>query len=105
MTIEANSEEMECVVSLEQEITELGSGFGGGRWPCEGPLWYKDEGHLLFSDIENNKRMKWSPSSGISLDFEHSNQMCLKISLNYTSKFVHAKRDLQILSGLRTGDI
>ena len=74
MTIEANSEEMECDVSLEQEITELGSGFGGGRWPCEGPLWYKDEGHLLFSDIENNKRMKWSPSSGISLDFEPSNQ-------------------------------
>ena len=51
MTIEANSEEMECVVSLEQEITELGSGFGGERWPCEGPLWYKDEVHILFSDI------------------------------------------------------
>ena len=74
MTIEANSEEMECVVSLNQEITELGNGFGGGRWPCEGPLWYKKEGHLLFSDIENNKRMKWSPSSGVSLDFEPSNQ-------------------------------
>jgi len=74
MTIEANSEEMECVVSLDQKIVELGNGFGGGRWPCEGPLWYKKEGHLLFSDIENNKRMKWSPSSGVSLDFEPSNQ-------------------------------
>ena len=74
MTIEANSEEMECVVSLDQKIVELGNGFGGGRWPCEGPVWYKKEGHLLFSDIENNKRMKWSPSSGVSLDFELSNQ-------------------------------
>ena len=74
MTIEANSEEMKSVVSLDQKIAELGNGFGGGRWPCEGPLWYKKEGHLLFSDIENNKRMKWSPSSGVSLDFEPSNQ-------------------------------
>jgi len=33
----------------------------------EGPVWVKDGGYLLFSDIPNNSVMKWSEKDGLSL--------------------------------------
>jgi gluconolactonase len=42
------------------QIEVLGEGFD---W-TEGPLWYKPEGVLLFSDIPPNKIMKWDPKTG-----------------------------------------
>jgi hypothetical protein len=36
-------------------------GFGGPLGPTEGPLWWKEGGYLLFSDINASKRMKYTP--------------------------------------------
>ena len=33
--------------------------------PAEGPLWWKEGGFLLFSDIHNNRRMKYMPGQGV----------------------------------------
>jgi len=32
-------------------VVELAAGFGGDLGPAEGPLWWKEGGYLLFSDI------------------------------------------------------
>ena len=39
---------------------------GGFVW-TEGPVWVKDGGYVLFSDIPRNSVMKWKESEGISL--------------------------------------
>ena len=42
---------------------------GGFKW-SEGPVWVKDGGgHLLFSDIPNNRVCKWSEKAGLQADF------------------------------------
>src|ERR1700712_1284494 len=35
----------------------------GMRW-CEGPVWFGDGRYLVWSDIPNNRMMKWDESSG-----------------------------------------
>ena len=39
---------------------------GGYEW-CEGPLWIKDGGYLLFSVIPGNKVCKWKEGEGVSI--------------------------------------
>ena len=43
-------------------VKKLASGFD---W-VEGPVWFGDAGCLLFSDIPNNRIMRWTPEVGIS---------------------------------------
>lgn len=50
-------------------VKQLASGFD---W-AEGPVWFGDADHLLFSDIPNNRIMRWSPTTGISIYREPSN--------------------------------
>ena len=64
MPVEQVSPELERIVSSSQPIEELAVGFGNDNGPAEGPLWWKEGGYLLFSDIGNNRRMKWSPDGG-----------------------------------------
>ena len=45
------------------KLEVIASGFA---W-SEGPLWIKDGGYLLFSDIPRNSIMKWKAGEGISL--------------------------------------
>lgn len=47
----------------------------GFRW-CEGPVWFGDRDELLFSDLPNNRVMRWSEAAGLSVfrapsDFEN----------------------------------
>jgi gluconolactonase len=70
MPIEILSEAMQRIVSTQQDPEELGSGFGGSHGPAEGPVWWKEGGYLLFSDIHASRRMKWQPDQGISIDKE-----------------------------------
>lgn len=70
MPIEFLSDAMRRIVSSQQDAEELGSGFGGPRGPAEGPVWWKEGGYLLFSDIHGSRRMKWEPGRGISVDKE-----------------------------------
>lgn len=44
-------------------VKKLATGFD---W-VEGPVWFGDANCLLFSDIPNNKIMRWSPDTGISV--------------------------------------
>ena len=73
MPIEKAAPELERIVSLTQQIEGLGRGFGDGIRPAEGPVWWKEGGYLLFSDIGNDRRMKWAPGEGISLFQEGTN--------------------------------
>ncbi len=74
MPIEQTSPELAQIIASDAEITELGSGYGGEAGPAEGPLWWREGGYLLFSDIGNNRRMKWTPGAGVSLVMEPTNR-------------------------------
>src|SRR6266446_3460952 len=52
----------------------LADGFGGPQGPAEGPVWWKEGGYLLFSDIHNNRRMKYTPGQGVALVQEPTNR-------------------------------
>ena len=74
MPIERLQPELDLIVSQGQEVEELGSGFGGTNGPAEGPVWWKDGGYLLFSDIHNDRRMKWASGEGMTTFQEPTNQ-------------------------------
>jgi gluconolactonase len=74
MPIEQHSPGLERLVNVRQEIEELASGFGGPSGPAEGPVWWQEGGYLLFSDIGNNRRMKWTPGAGVALVQEPTNE-------------------------------
>ena len=74
MPIEKNAPELERIVSAGQNIEKLGEGYGGGDGPAEGPLWWKEGSYLLFSDIHNNRRMKWAQGQGVTLFQEPTNR-------------------------------
>ena len=61
--IERLAPEFDKIISVDEPIKELASGFGGSLGPAEGPLWWKEGGYLLFTDIHNNRRMKYMPGS------------------------------------------
>ncbi|WP_336490296.1 SMP-30/gluconolactonase/LRE family protein [Methylobacterium nigriterrae] len=44
-------------------LEKLADGF---RW-CEGPVWFADRDELLFSDLPNDRVMRWSESGGLSV--------------------------------------
>jgi gluconolactonase len=50
-------------------VKQLATGFD---W-VEGPVWFGDHQCLLFSDIPNNRIMRWSPGIGVSTFREPSN--------------------------------
>ena len=43
-------------------VKQLATGFD---W-VEGPVWFGDAGCLLFSDIPNNRIMRWTPGDGVT---------------------------------------
>jgi len=44
-------------------LEQLAAGF---RW-LEGPVWFADANHLLFSDIPNDRIMRWIEGEGVSV--------------------------------------
>jgi gluconolactonase len=72
--IEQLAPELERIISASEPIQHLAEGFGGPLGPAEGPLWWKEGGYLVFSDIHNNKRMKYEPGKGVSLLLEPTNR-------------------------------
>jgi gluconolactonase len=72
--IEQFTPELERIVSASERIEYLADGYGGAQGPAEGPLWWKEGGYLLFSDIHNNRRMKYQPGAGASLFQEPTNR-------------------------------
>jgi len=72
--IEQLAPELEKIISPSESIQELAEGFGGPLGPAEGPVWWKEGGYLLFSDIHNNRRMKYVPGQGVSTVQEPTNR-------------------------------
>lgn len=74
MPIEQLSPQLDTIISTSEPILELADGFGGAQGPAEGPLWWAEGGYLLFSDIHNNRRMKYTPGEGVTLFHEPTNR-------------------------------
>src|ERR1041384_1573888 len=76
--IEQLAPELDKIISESEPIQHLADGFGGAQGPAEGPLWWKEGGYLLFSDIHNNRWMKYEPGQGgsgsVSLFLEPTNR-------------------------------
>ena len=62
--IEQLAPELDKIVSASEPIQDLAQGFGGSLGPAEGPLWWKEGGYLLFKDVHNNRRIKYTPGTG-----------------------------------------
>ena len=58
--IETLEEEFKKYVIFNTSVERL---YTGCRW-VEGPIWFGDGGYLLFSDIPNNRILKWEESNG-----------------------------------------
>jgi gluconolactonase len=65
--IEQYAPELDSIISRSEPVQELASGTGGTLGPTEGPLWWKEGGYLIYSDIHNNRRMKYVPGQGASV--------------------------------------
>lgn len=65
---------LDRIVSGSEPIRHLAEGYGGEQGPAEGPVWWHEGGYLLFSDIHNNRRMKYEPGRGASLHHEPTNR-------------------------------
>ena len=72
--IESFAPEVEKIISPSESIQVLADGFGGAQGPAEGPVWWQEGGYLLFSDIHNNRRMKYAPGQGVSMFQEPTNR-------------------------------
>src|SRR5207249_3707771 len=72
--IEQFAPELEKIIAMSEPIQELAEGFGGPQGPAEGPLWWTEGRYLLFSDIHNNRRMKYVPAQGVSVFLEPTNR-------------------------------
>jgi gluconolactonase len=72
--IERYAPELDNIISTSEPIQELASGTGGALGPTEGPVWWKEGGYLLYSDIHNSRRMKYTPGQGASVFAEPTNR-------------------------------
>jgi gluconolactonase len=72
--IERYAPELDSIISTSEPIQELASGTGGALGPTEGPVWWKEGGYLLYSDIHNSRRMKYTPGQGASVFAEPTNR-------------------------------
>jgi gluconolactonase len=72
--IDQYAPELEKIISPSEPIEELASGLGGELGPAEGPVWWKEGGYLLFSDIHASRRMKYTPDQGVSVFKEPTNR-------------------------------
>ena len=60
-TIDRWDPAMDAIVPKDWKIEKLAEGFG---W-AEGPIWVKNGGYLLFTDVPGNKMWKWSEKGGL----------------------------------------
>jgi gluconolactonase len=72
--IEQVDQGLDKIILTSEPIKELAEGFGGALGPAEGPVWWKEGGYLLFSDIHNNRRMKYTPGQGVTTFQETTNR-------------------------------
>lgn len=74
MPIEQYAPELSGIMSTDQPIPNLTEGYGGENGPAEGPLWWQEGGYLLFSDIHNDRRMKYVPGGTATVEMQPNNR-------------------------------
>jgi gluconolactonase len=57
---------------LTVPIAEVEELYNGCRW-AEGPVWFNDGGYLVWSDIPNNRLLRWVPDLGVDTFRANSN--------------------------------
>lgn len=68
VTITSFDPRFDRLVSKEAKLEKIADGFS---W-VEGPVWHKQGGYLLFSDIPSNAVYRWKPGEKISLFLRNS---------------------------------
>ncbi len=61
-SIERKDPKIDALIPKDAKIEVLAGGF---KW-TEGPVWDKKGGALLFTDIPNNRVVRWSAKDGVS---------------------------------------
>ena len=92
MPIEQLAPELANIVDPGAEIKELGNGYGGANGPAEGPLWWQDGNYLLFSDIHNDRRMKWTAAEGVSV-FQQGNNRANGLTRDQQGRLLACEHD------------
>jgi gluconolactonase len=64
----------------------------GGRW-TEGPVWFGDGRYLLFSDIPNNRIMRWSEETGQTSVFRQPSNNCNGHSRDGQGRLITCEHD------------
>jgi gluconolactonase len=57
---------------LTVPIAEIEELYDGCRW-AEGPVWFNDGNYLVWSDIPNNRMLRWVPDLGVDVFRANSN--------------------------------
>ena len=84
---------------MDEAIEELGDGYGGDQGPAEGPVWWKEGGYLLFSDIHNNRRMRWSPEDSVTV-FREPNDRGNGLTRDLQGRLVACERETRRVTRL-----
>ena len=66
--IERNAPALDALIAPDARIEKLADGF---QW-SEGPVWIRDGGYLLLSDVPANKMYRWSERDGLSVFLDPS---------------------------------
>jgi gluconolactonase len=90
--IERFAPELDDIISTDAPIRDVGSGTGGPGGPTEGPVWFKEGGYLLFSDIYNDRRMKYTPGQGVTV-FKEKVSRANGMTRDLQGRLVAAERD------------
>ena len=67
-TLEVNDPKFFTLIDLTAPIQKLASGFD---W-SEGPIWIKQGGYLVFSDVPSNTVYRWKEGEGVSVYLQPS---------------------------------
>ena len=101
MPIERLSPALDDIIDSDSVpmIDSQGFSFGGPDGPAEGPLWWVDPnekygGHLLFSDIHNDRRMRFTLDGGLAED-GHKYLGSLTVEAQPVNRHNGLTRDLQ----------
>jgi gluconolactonase len=97
--IERLAPELDDIISTSEPIHDLNPGTGGPGGPTEGPVWFKEGGYLLFSDIYNDRRMKYTPGQGVSVFKEKVNR-ANGMTRDLQGRLVAAERDTRRVTRL-----
>jgi len=65
---------LDAIVSVSEPIRLLATGLGNEQGTAEGPVWWKEGGYLVFSDIGNDRISKFTPGQGTSVLREPTNR-------------------------------